>query len=424
MGHDQVLHRILADSMGIKQEKQEYAENKKEASIEEPQTKEVPLVKPEEIGRTQEIVPGISGILAPVGDVTGLIAALTKEKLTPVDAAKQITDLTYENRQKNAYIEKLQKLTEEAKQRGENSVVMPMMPPELIQAMSAKKEGDGWDEGDIEDRKFMRDSFRLIRQHKMLLDAQNMTLGAGNDKNEPQDWIEVTYPDGTTFKGPSHLAPQPVQQPPQNTELTQILSTLIDRIAAIEKSNENPNRGQPMIRIPTGEKDDDGDVLYADVPMAEAMRYGLMTPPQAPPASDERLITLLEQFSGRVNNQQTAEEIIDQIEAREARDERKMEREMMRMEKWKNIFNPTPTKPNPDTGRDETAIEKARIAADVELKKAKIEKESKTLDLVKSALEPDPTLMPQRESKQSIEEAGRKYLAKIQEQARREAGLI
>lgn len=419
---DQILNKILENTIGITQNEEEEEKETAVANNVEEQQKEqadAPIASGE-LARTQEKIPGVSGILAPVEDVTELITAWTKQKLAPIDAAKKITDLTYANRQKNEYIEKLQKLTEEAMQRGDKNVIVPMMPQELLNSITTKKETDG--ETDIEDSKFMRDSLRLITQHEMLLKAQDRISGSSGSKEEPRDWIEVAYPDGTTFKGPAHLAPQPVQQQPQNIELTQILSTLVERVKAIEESSTNPYRGQPMIRIPTGEKDENDDPIYADVPMAEAMRYGLMSQsqqPQAPPANDEKLTVILEQLAGRGNNQPTAEEIIGQIEARSELEDKKMDREILHMQRMQEIFNPRITKPNPETGIDETAVRTAQIKAQAEVDKAKIEKESKTLDLVKSALEPDPTLIPQPQKK-SDKQIGREFLLNVQERARRE----
>lgn len=422
MGPDQILNKVLADTIGMtrNEEEEDEKENNAANNVEEKQKEQV-NVAPGELGRTQEIVPGVSGILAPVEDVTAFVAAYTKEKLAPVDAAKKITDLTYENKQKNAYIEKLQRAVDEAMQRGDKNVMMPSIPRELLQTLTTKKDNTGGGEEDLEDSKFMRDSLRLITQHEMLIKAQDRISGSSN-KKEPNDWIEITYHDGTTFKGPSHLAPQPIQQQPQNTELKEILSALVERMSAMEQANANPYNNQPQIRLPTGEKDQDGEPIYADIPIDYAMRLGMLSPqqPRTNEGPDERTLTTLERIAEKIGTTPTMESLIEQIEAREERDERKMEREMMRMEKWKAIFNPTPTRPNPDTGIDETAVRTAEIQARTAVEKAKIEKESKTLDLIKSALEPDPTLVQRQQPKKSDRQIGRDFLLNVQEQARRE----
>ncbi len=393
MTTDPLIRKMVRDTVNSETKDEE------EVIIVEPEkAPKTTTVTPSELSRTFETIPGLTGVMAPVEEITDYITSTQKQKLDTIEASKKITDLAYANKHKAVYIEKLKQAVEAAIQKGDKQIILPALPVEMTQRKETKTNED------LEDTKFMKEMMKLTTQHAMMLKAQDRMLG--ENKKEERDIIEITYPDGTQYKGPADRAPK------IDSDNNKLLTTLIDRLNTIETTITNPYHNQPKIRLPTGKQDSDGEEIYADLPIDYAIRYGLLPQTTNNNSKDkdyeQRLLTLLEKMTERQTP--SSELIIQQIEEKRELEERRLEAELMRYKRIKELFNPTISVAAPNSSDE---LERERIRAQATIAKAKEEKDTAAWNALGKALEPVPKSVSEKE-------IGTDFLRKIRERVQAE----
>lgn len=395
-------------------------------------------IKPDDLERTFEPVLGVSGVSAPVEDVTKFFAGLQKEKIPAVDQSKMITDLTYKNKHLQAYLGRLHEAYQEALKRGEKSVFFPPLPPELF--TTGGSENAGSNSEDMEEAKYMKELMKMMTQHEMMMKIQDRYMGGGKNDTEDKGIVELTYPDGSTYKGPADRAPHLMSQgyggnfggfggQPQGGANQGNNDAMNERLARIEQAIANPFANEPKIEFVTG-TNEDGTPIVSKIPINAAERYGLI-PKQTSqrPQNDEHTMILdnivknLIALSNRIDSIPTQEQVVDRILDAEDRDANRFDKQISHFEKLKNILNPTPTHTNPETGLNETELAKERIKGETAFKLAKEEKEKQQWKTLQAIGSPDPET-PVAPPIDQLEETGKEFLRKMQYQARREGERV